>query len=310
MERYYVADGHCDFLFGAVQYGYEIGTHTGGQAMTLPRMQEGNVALQLFAAWIDTSFRTPPLQQCISMIDAYNRMLEQNERLIPFTSSFQPGKGKIATLLTVEGGEATEGSLAVLRVLYDLGVRAMMLTWNENNELAGAALAKGNKGLTSLGLEMIDEMNRIGMAIDVSHLSDRGIDDVLGRSRQPVFASHSNARDVFSSPRSLTDAQIRAIAAQGGVIGVNFYHKQLTPKRLASIEDIVAHIVHIAKVGGVDCCAIGSDFDGMQVYPTDLRDSRDFPALFAALEQAGFSHTEVEKIAYGNLTSYLGQFVQ
>lgn len=310
MKQYYVADGHCDFLFGAVQYGYEIGKHKGGQSITLPRMQAGNVALQLFAAWIDTSFRTPPLQQCIAMIDAYHRMLEQNDCLVPLTRDFQPGNGKIATLLTVEGGEATEGSLAVLRVLYDLGVRAMMLTWNENNELAGAALAKGNKGLSSLGLEIIDEMNRIGMAIDVSHLSDRGIDDVLARSKQPIFASHSNARDVFSSPRSLTDTQIRAIAEQGGVIGVNFYHKQLTSKRLASIDNIVAHIAHIAKVGGVDCCAIGSDFDGMQVYPTDLRDSRDFPALFAALERAGFSSADVQKIAYDNLTSYLKKFVK
>lgn len=309
MNNYFVADAHCDFLFGAVQYGYDINTYTNGQAMQRSHMQQGNVALQLFAAWIDTSFRTPPLQQCITMIDAYHRMLEENDCFVPLTRDFDPQDGKIATLLTVEGGEATEGSLAVLRVMYDLGVRAMMLTWNENNELAGAALARGNKGLSDLGVEVINEMNRIGMAVDVSHLSDRGIADVLKTSKQPIFASHSNARGVFSSPRSLTDEQIIAIAKQGGVIGVNFYHKQLSAHAIASIDDIVRHIVHIAKVGGIDCCAIGSDFDGMQTYPTDLKTSRDFPKLFAALENAGFTLEQIEKIAYKNLFRYLSQFV-
>lgn len=304
-----VADAHCDFLYNAVQYAHDIGSGTTGQAIALPYMQKGNVALQFFAAWMDTGLRMPCLQQCVMMIDAYKRMLERYaDVLTPLTKTFVPGQGKIATVLTVEGGEAIEGSLSVLRILYELGVRAMTLTWNENNELAGAAVKK-RKGLTELGREVIEEMCRIGMAIDVSHLSDASLDDVLQIATRPIFASHSNARALCNSPRALQDAHITAIAQQHGVIGVNFYYRQLTKENTASIADIVRHIDHIVTVGGIDCCAIGSDFDGMVQYPEDLKNSADFPALFEALSRMGYTEAEIRKIAYENLRNYIIQFI-
>lgn len=304
-----VADAHCDFLYGAVQSGYDIANRKREQCIALPDMEAGHVALQFFACWIDTTLRTPPLHQCVVMIDAYYRMLAENPRLVAMSRDFRPDSGKIATVLTVEGGEAVEGSLGVLRTLYQLGVRAMTLTWNENNELSGAAMGKGNRGLTTVGKEIIDEMTRIGMAIDVAHLSDKGIDDILARTDAPIFASHSNARKVYDSPRALEDTHIRAIAERGGVIGVNFYYQQLGPKQPACIDDIVRHICHIVKTGGIDCCTIGSDFDGMQQYPRDLKSSKDFPALMKALEQVGFSENEIAKIAYWNLHRYIARFV-
>ena len=305
-----VADGHCDFLYGMAQYGYELASPKPGQTVRLSDLRAGVVAIQFFAAWTDMALRTAPLHQCLAMIDAYERMREEYaEALVPLTRDFTPGCGRIATVLTVEGGEAVDGSRAMLRTLYRLGVRAMTLTWNDNNELAGAALAKGNKGLTPLGCEMIDEMCALHMAIDVSHLSDRGIDDVLKRVDRPVFASHSNARMAYDSPRSLHDDHIREIAGRGGTIGVNFYHKQLCGRRSASIRDIVRHIRHIVAVGGIDCCAIGSDFDGMPQYPEDLRSSRDFPALAAALLADGFTESDVRKILYENLHRYILEFV-
>lgn len=310
LQRFPVADGHCDFLYGMVHYGYRLDVPKPVQTIRLSDMQAGGVAMQFFAAWTDLTLRTAPLHQCLAMIDAYERMLEQYEgTLVPFAPGFVPGDGKIATVLTVEGAEAIDGSHAMLRTLYRLGVRAMTLTWNDNNELAGAALGRGNKGLSALGCEIIDEMCSLGMAIDVSHLSDRGIDDVLRIVDRPVFASHSNARQAFDSPRSLHDDHIREIAKRGGTIGVNFYHKQLCGKRSASIADIVAHIRHIVSVGGIDCCAIGSDFDGMTQYPDDLRTSRDFPALAAALLAAGFTASDVRKIFYENLHRYILEFI-
>ena len=304
-----IADGHCDYLYGAVQAGYNLTKRHCGQAMTLDDMVSGRVALQFFACWIDTALRTQPLHQCLAMIDAYERMLQMHPQLTRLTKDFTPESGRIATVLTIEGGEAADGSVAVLRMLYRLGVRAMTLTWNEANELSGAALARNKRGLTPVGRDIIDEMCRIGMAIDVSHLSDSGIDDVLNRATRPVFASHSNARAIFDSPRSLKDAHIRAIAERGGTIGVNFYYEQLTSRKKACIDDIVRHICHVAEVGGVHCCAIGSDFDGMQQYPVDLQTSRDLPALICALERAGFHNEEIARIAYWNLHDYIVQFV-
>lgn len=304
-----IADGHCDYLYGAVQSGYDLYKPKRGQAVILDDMLAGGVKLQFFACWIDTQLRTSPLHQCVAMIDAYERMLAKTEALTPLTRDQTPAEGLIETVLTVEGGEAIEGSKAVLRMLKRLGVSAMTLTWNENNELSGAAMAHGNKGLTALGKGIVDEMCRINMAIDVSHLSDRGISGVLERADRPIFASHSNARAICDSPRALSDEQIRAIASCDGVIGVNFYYMQLCGDQMASIDDIVRHICHIAEVGGVGCCALGSDFDGMQQYPRDLRTSRDFPALMQALQKAGFSSEELRRIAYENLRNYIVRFV-
>lgn len=305
-----VADGHCDFLYGMYQHGYDLHTLTGGQTIHLPYLQQGGVKLQLFAAWIDRELKTPYLQQCITMIDAYYNMLENNkDTLQPFSREYTPDSNKIATVLTVEGGEAIEGSLGVLRTLKRLGVTAMTLTWNHNNELAGAALRKGEKGLTPLGREVVLEMEHIGMAVDVSHLSDTGIEDVLELSSAPVFASHSNARSVFYSARSLEDAHIKEIAANGGVIGVNFFFKQLTKEKTAHISDIVRHIMHMVKIGGIGCCALGSDFDGMSQYPKDLPNSASMQALLRALSEEGFTEEEILRISYWNLHDYLLRYI-
>lgn len=304
-----VADGHCDYLYGAVQSGYDLRKPKREQAIRLDDLLCGGVALQFFACWIDTALASPPLHQCLAMIDAYERMLEAHSELVPLTRDFVPESGKIAAVLSVEGGEALDGSMAVLRVLYRLGVRALTLTWNENNELAGAAMGRGNKGLSAIGRDIVDEMCALGVAIDVSHLSDRGIEQVLARTTRPVFASHSNARGAHDHARSLSDALIREIANQGGTVGINFYYQQLTKSSEASIEDIVRHICRVVEIGGIDCCAIGSDLDGMQQYPKDFKTSRDYPALFEALLRRGFSEAEVYRIAYQNLRDYIVQFV-
>jgi membrane dipeptidase len=304
-----VADGHCDYLYGAVQSGYDLRKPKREQAIRLDDLLCGGVALQFFACWIDTALASPPLHQCLAMIDAYERMLDAHSELVPLTRDFVPESGKIAAVLSVEGGEALDGSMAVLRVLYRLGVRALTLTWNENNELAGAAMGRGNKGLSAIGRDIVDEMCALGVAIDVSHLSDRGIEQVLARTTRPVFASHSNARGAHDHARSLSDALIREIANQGGTVGINFYYQQLTKSSEASIEDIVRHICRVVEIGGIGCCAIGSDLDGMQQYPKDFKTSRDYPALFEALLRRGFSEAEVYRIAYQNLRDFIVQFV-
>jgi membrane dipeptidase len=143
----------------------------------------------------------------------------------------------------------------------------------------------------------------------VSHLSDDGIEDALVYSTQPIFASHSNARRLMNAPRCLRDEHIKAIAEKGGVVGVNFYGPQLCESGHAEIKDIVRHIAHIASIAGVEHVCIGSDFDGMQRYPKDLRNPSDLPALLDALLREGFTEADVQRIAYRNLHDYIVRFV-
>ena len=152
-------------------------------------------------------------------------------------------------------------------------------------------------------------MNRLGIAFDVSHLSDAGIEDALKLSAQPIFASHSNCRALMDAPRCLKDEYIRAIAEKGGVVGINFYGPQLTENGHAGIKDIVRHICRVVELGGINAVCIGSDFDGMQRYPKDIKNPSYLPSLFNALLSEGFTADEVERIAYRNLHDYILRFL-
>lgn len=305
-----VADAHCDFLYYMCR-GHSFREPRKEQAVSLPAMREGGAALQLFAAWIDPDDREPPLQQCLSLIDAYKRLLFTCDALTPFTLDFDPASGKIAALLTIEGGEAAMGKTENIRLFRELGVRAMTLTWNAVNDLACPAVSRRDRGLSALGREIVREMERVKMALDVAHLGDRGIDDALDFMRAPIFSSHTNARAIFPHRRSISDRHIREIAARGGVVGVNYYSPQLVSTGRASIADVVKHIAHVASVGGPGCAVLGSDFDGMgtQSYPVGLSSWADVPKLLDALAGAGFSKEEIFNIAYGNLARFMKRFL-
>ena len=306
---YPIADAHCDYLYGAMEYGWEIRKGKREQTMTLPNLIEGNVKLQFFAAWTETSRQVPALEQVLLMIDRYYDMIEKEPKIVKLTKDYKPDGETIASVLSIEGAECCEASPSILRDLYRLGVRAMTFTWNSNNELSGAAMGRRPKGLTKEGKEILQEMNRLGIAFDVSHLSDAGIDDALRYSEVPIFASHSNCRALMNVPRCLRDDHIREIARRGGVIGINYYGPQLVKSGNATIEDIVRHIQHVVEIGGINACCLGSDFDGMTRYPEDLPNPSRLQDLCKALEKAGFTETEVERIAYRNLHDYIVQFV-
>lgn len=308
MSRIPVADAHCDFLFYMNNDNWDIASPVPHQAIALPYYEKANVKLQLFAAWVDMDLKRSCLQQCLDLVDCYHRMLEAHPVFTPLTKDYSPESDKIATVLTIEDGAALQGELANLRLFHRLGVRAIALTWNYTNELASPAMKRANKGLTSLGRKMVKEMNRLGIAADVSHISDAGIDELLEISERPIFASHSNARSVCNHRRCLKDDHIKAIAEQGGVIGINFYSRQLTAAHTAGINDIVRHISHVAELVGPEYVCFGSDFDGMEYYPQDIKNAGDFPVLLAALEKAGFSEKEIRGIAYDNLRNYIVQF--
>lgn len=312
---YPIADAHCDYLYHAVYSGYTLSSSKSRQHVTLDRLKKGGSSIQFFAVWLDSRLRIDPLQQSMSMIAKFYSELESNRDLLyvydPDTYEKRPDS--IAAVLTMEGlGEAMKGNMENLDIFARLGVRASTLIWNDENDLACPAASTKPKvrarGLTSLGKSVIRRMNELNMAIDLSHLNDRGIDDVLEISSAPPFASHSNARGAYNALRSLNDEHIKEIKKRGGVIGVNFYYGQLTDKRRAHIDDVIRQIDYIAALSGVDCVAIGSDFDGMDTTPTHLEHPGDFQNIAQALKTHGYSDDDINKILFLNLKRYIDRF--
>ena len=211
-------------------------------------------------------------------------------------------------LISIEGGEALCGCLGALEAFWRFGVRAMGLVWNHRNELAdGVADGASGGGLTPFGKEVVRAMEAMGMAVDVSHLSDAGFWDVSRISRRPFYASHSNARALCDHPRNLTDDQIRAVADSGGVIGVNFYASFLHASGRAGIEDVIEHIEYLADRAGIDHVALGSDFDGIDRAPEGLEDVSKMPALAEALRTRGWEERDVRAVLGENLARFLTQ---
>jgi membrane dipeptidase len=203
---------------------------------------------------------------------------------------------KIAVLLSLEGGEGAAG-LEDMEALYRFGVRIVNPVWNRPNVLGYPALGDDDKGLTPYGRAVVAWMETRGMLVDVSHLSDSGIRDVAGMARKPFIASHSDARALADHPRNIPDDLIRAVAESGGVVGINTYGPHLGEDR-EPWEAIAAHIRHVYEVGGVDCPAIGADFDGDPEMV--FAGAGEMESLPDRLHKAGFTPREVEKICTGN----------
>jgi membrane dipeptidase len=210
---------------------------------------------------------------------------------------------KIAGIVVVEGGHCLEDKLENLLAFYNAGVRIMTITWNNSTSWAVSAADSRSDavGLSDFGKQVIRTMDSLGMIIDVSHVGRKTVDDILATSKNPIIASHSGAAALRNSTRNLTDAQIRAIAQRGGVIGVVFYPPFLTALATATLDDVLRHIDYIKNlVRNVDCIALGSDFDGIGTTPVELENVTKFPAITEALLQRGYSRDDVRKILGGN----------
>lgn len=323
-----IVDMHCDTiseLYRKRKEGSGETLFSNQGHIDIGKLKAGGSLLQNFALFVHMGRTEEPLEEALRMADLYYKELETNRESIAPVYCYADieknrREGKISALLTVEEGAVCKGDLAYLRSMYRLGVRMMTLTWNYPNEIGYPALnisddskvadvmnggCTRSRGLTSIGREMVAEMERIGMIIDVSHLSDAGFYDVLACTHKPFVASHSNARAVCSSLRNLTDDMIRKLAQRGGVIGLNFYPHFLTS--VSEMEDnpgtiaaITAHAKHIIRVGGIDCLGLGSDFDGIDGHG-ELPDYSYMPRLADAFRKEGLTEEEVEKIFYKNV---------
>jgi len=246
--------------------------------------------------------------------------------------------GKIASLIGIEGGVAIENSLAQLRAFYTLGARYMTLTHNTSLDWADAATdAPKHDGLSPLGERIVKEMNRLGMLVDISHVAPATMADALRVSRAPVIASHSSAYAICPSPRNVPDDILKAVKQNGGVVMVNFYSGFIVPEsgrkmrailqemrakypdrneRMKALEewykteggklsrgtyrDVADHIDHIVKIAGIDHVGIGSDFDGITMWPVGLDDVASYPRLTDELLKRGYSESDVHKILGAN----------
>ena len=299
-----IFDAHCDTA--SVTLDLKAGLRSNSCQADLERMRMPGGRVQVFAAFVNPAlYRSCELRRALQIIDNIYRQAEENSDLMTVCTSAEDIKkavadSKLAALISVESGEALQGELASLRMLYRLGVRSLCLTWNYRNELADGAWESSASGLSAFGRSVVEEMNRLGMLVDVSHISERGFWDVLERTKASVIASHSNAKALCSHPRNLTDAQLKALKANGGVAGVNLFPQFLNASGDASIDDIISHIEHIVSLTGEDHIGLGCDFDGIIITPSDVKGVQDVEKIFDRLLALNYTNEFMEKFAGGN----------
>ncbi|MBQ8184718.1 MAG: dipeptidase [Lachnospiraceae bacterium] len=321
-------DMHCDTLMLAYQENKgDIGVFP-QVSIDVARLRQAGAGAQFFAAWMPSrgnkawwetygvslgreGEKTSPDD---AYIDALWMILQGTLEKYPEDLAFAQTasrmreivrQGKTAAFFSLEDGRSVEGSLEKLRKYHEKGVSLITLTWNHENCFGFPnSTDKGimAQGLKPFGKEAVEYMNELGMVVDVSHLSDGGFWDVCDVSRKPFVASHSNCRALSPHPRNLTDEMLRALAEKGGVTGLNFCSGFLSPdiqSRDSFLKDMVAQVCHMVNVGGLECTAIGTDFDGIESR-LEVKDPTQMELLFEGLRKAGFSQDAVEKIAWKN----------
>jgi membrane dipeptidase len=302
--------------------------------------QRGGINTVFFAVWIDP--RRYPKQKAVDranqMIDCLEAQAKQYPTKIQLCDSAADVRtavahGRLASLLGIEGGVAINDDLSLITHFRKRHVRYMTLTWRGNLKWAGSSQDNGSPqidrlarskgvvpdklssgGLTEFGREVVREMNRVGMMVDLSHVSDQTFYDALATTVRPAIVSHSNARALSKHPRNVTDDMLRALAANGGVIGLNLWQDLIEPKGLGSDEDgatsvtvdsTVAMLDHMVQVAGIDHVGLGTDFEGMSDLPVGLETAAEMPKLFDGLRARGYSDADIRKIAGENFLRVL-----
>lgn len=315
-------DMHCDTL-GVCLRGESDIFELEGTMLDIKRMARAGQAAQFFAVFFrpegerapnggslppDDEFFELHRSLLLSSIDAHSESIALAGSARDIESNF--AAGRVSAVLTLEDGRAVRGELERIRWFYGRGVRVITLTWNGENCFGSPNSSDERvmgRGLTAFGAQAVEYMNELGMLVDVSHLSDGGFWDVARISRKPFAATHSNCRALAPHPRNLTDDMIRALAGSGGVAGLNFFPPFLSSSpeaRRSRVEDMCRHVLHMLSVGGEDCVALGSDFDGIYG-ELEIGSPGDMHLLFEALEKAGLSARQLEKFAYGNVLRVL-----
>lgn len=335
-------------------FDFEDTSHTGeghpeGRALhtDIARLRQGKVGAQFWSVYVPSNpDEAEAVRQVIEQIDVTRRLIARHPEALRFATTADEveramAQGRIASLLGMEGGHSIGSSLAVLRQLHALGARYMTLTHNSNVPWADAATdAPKHGGLSDFGRDVVREMNRIGMLVDLSHVSEATMLDALEVARAPVIFSHSGARAVNGHARNVPDSVLARLPENDGIVMVvalpRFLNEELrqwgarraaeearqralllgqpdavkgameawdkaNPEPATTIKHMADHIDHIRKVAGVEHIGIGGDFDGMPTGPVGFEDVRGYPLLFAELARRGYSQAELEMIASRNI---------
>ncbi len=332
--------------------GPDEGTWRGRTMHTdLARLRKGKVGAQFWSVYVTAALDEPEaVQATLEQIDVTRRLIARYPRDLALALTADDvaqamKQGRIASLMGMEGGHSIGSSLGVLRQMYALGVRYMTLTHSKNTPWADSATdTPQHDGLTDFGRQVVREMNRLGMLVDLSHVSEATMLDVLEEARAPVIFSHSGAFAVTAHPRNVSDSVLKRMAANGGIVmavafpaysseerrqwgaamaaeaaraatlnpgdpktaeaAVNAW-KAANPEPLSTIVQLADHIDHIRKVAGIDHIGVGGDYDGMPTGPKGMEDVSGYPLLFVELARRGYSQADLQKIASGNMMRVL-----
>ncbi len=313
--NYGYIDFHCDTLLlnNFPQTGESLFHNT--KSVDFVRMEKALCTCQFFAIFLPTpnyfkknQLPVPNDWEYVAMqTDAFYGDIEEHSLMIRSVQCWQDYQNnlsdrKMSAILTIEDGRLLDNCPANVLRLKNMGIRLLTLTWNNPNCLGfphSETPSLMEKGLTDFGKEVLPLLNDNGILIDVSHLSDGGFWDVIHMSKRPVIASHSNARALCHHSRNLSDRMIRAIAANGGCVGVSFSPEMVSSHTGSSLVGIAAHLRHMISVGGIDCPVIGTDFDGIHGN-LEIPECSSMGKLWGYLLENGFTHNEVEHISRKN----------
>ena len=305
----FVLDSHCDTPLQMMR-GLDIGIDNGWGHVDIAKLKEGGVDASFFALY--TSAEMTPEEATCTTLEMLGRIYDALDAhkdslalaLSPDDALRNKAEGLISIFIGMENGSPIHKSLPLLRMYYRMGVRYLTLTHNGDNEIADSA-AEGKRwhGLSPFGREVVAEMNRLGMIVDIAHVSDETFYDVIGCTKAPIVSTHSCCRALASHRRNMTDDMLRSLADNGGVMQVNFYPAFLSDSyetTMPTVSDIADHIDHAVKVAGIEHVGIGTDFDGIEITPIGMEDISKLPRIFDELTIRGYSNDQIEKIAGGN----------
>ncbi|PRB12184.1 dipeptidase [Microbacterium sp. MYb62] len=324
-----VIDGHNDLAWASRSLlGYDVDRLAGDVPSTqtdLPRLAIGGVGGQFWSVWVDPVLQgAEQVVGTLEQIDFVHRLVDAHPGRFAFTRTAADvraamGEGRIASLIGIEGGDQIGGSLAVLRQYARLGARYMTLTWSRTIGWADSATDDARHGgLSVFGREVVREMNRIGVVVDLAHVAPNTMRHALRETTRPVMVSHSGALALCDHPRNVPDDVLAAIGAQGGVVMVAFVPTFVSQARRdwwvaggegdaprVGVSDVADHLDHIRRVAGPHAVGIGADFDGADPMPDGLGDVAGYPALFAELRTRKWSEADLVALAHENVLRVL-----
>ena len=356
LREFPVVDGHNDLPWALRKDGYDLDARDIAVAQNahlhtdIPRLREGGVGAQYWSVYVRSDL-PDAVPATLEQIDCVRQLLARYPAdLAPALTAADMeaarGEGRIASLMGAEGGHSIDCSLGTLRGLYELGVRYMTLTHNDNNPWADSATDEPKAGgLSAFGREVVREMNRLGMLVDLSHVAATTMRDALDASSAPVIFSHSSSRAVCDHPRNIPDDVLERLPGNGGVAMVTFVPKfvlqaavdwsaaadenlrahgfhhldtseeamklhrafeERTPRPVATVSTVADHLDHMREVAGVDHLGIGGDYDGTAFTPDGLNDVSGYPNLIAELLDRGWSKADLAKVTWQNSVRVLG----